>query len=263
MNFARASFMLAGFLALQGTSFSQETPQFIRMQCVKVIQGKGAEFETYLKENRKLAKVRIDQGSGTFSIVSRAVYPSGREARCDYHFVAGFNGFPPEASTAQQTEADMKKAGITLTRAQYNAKQSETSYLVEQQLWRSRGSVGNVPMGGYVRINYEKIKPGMAADWLKWELEWKDLAESAAKDIPGTSWGLYTLSMPGGSDYPVKGMTVDGFPSWEAVGKGLPAPTIWKKVHPDTDYAQHMGKLSGLSDRSSVEVFKVVDIIRK
>jgi len=263
MNFTRAGLLLAGFLALQGTSFSQETPQFIRLQCVKVVEGKGAEFAAYLAENRKLAKVRLDNSSATFSIVSQAVYPSGRASRCDYHFVAGFNGFPPEAYTPEQTEADLKKAGVAWTRAQYVAKQAESSYLVEQQIWRTRAAVGNVPKGGYVRVNYEKTKPGMAADWLKWEMEWKDLAASAAKDIPGTSWGLYTLSMPSGSEQPANGMSVDGFPNWEAVGKGLPVAAIWKKVHPDTDLTQHLAKLGGLSDRTRIEVLKVIEVIRK
>ena len=92
---------------------------------------------------------------------------------------------------------------------------------------------------------------------------WKQLAEAAAKEIPGTSWGLYTLAMPGGSGQPYNSMTVDGFPSWEAMGKGLPVQDLWKKVHPDVDYTQHMQKMTTLIDRPRIDVFVVLDVIRK
>jgi hypothetical protein len=136
--------------------------------------------------------------------------------------------------------------------------------LVSQELWRFRAGVGHVSKGSYVRINYNKVKPGMGAEYLKFETTgWQQLAEAAAKDIPGTSWGLYTLTMPGGSDQPYNSITVDGFPSWEAMGKGLPVQDLWKKAHPDVDYAQHMQKMSTLLDRPRVEVFRVVDYISK
>jgi len=243
---------------------AQEKSQYLRIQCVKITDGKLAEFDAILPENRKLAKVRVDSGRSTLSLVARAMYPAGRSATCDYHFVDVFDGFPPEAASPQQLQADFEKSGITLSQVEYRAKLLGSSYLVSQELWRYRGGIGSVSKGTYVRINYNKVKPGMGAEYLKFEnTGWKQLAEAAAKDIPGTSWGLYTLAMPGGSDQPYNSMTVDGFPSWEAMGKGLPVQDLWKKVHPDVDYTQHMQKMSTLLDRPRIEVFRVVDVIRK
>jgi hypothetical protein len=231
---------------------------------VKVADGKFTEFSAILAENRKLAKVRVDNGRAAFSVVARAVYPAGRSATCDYHFVEGYDGFPPEALSREQSQADFKKSGVSMSQEEYGAKLRGASYLVSTQLFLFRGGVGTVSKGGYVRINYNKVKPGMAAEYLKFETTgWKQLAEVAAKDIPGTSWGLYTLVMPGGSDQPYNSITVDGFPSWGAMGKGLPVRDLWKKAHPDVDYTQHMQKMSTLLDRPRVEVLRVVDTIRK
>ena len=68
-------------------AIAQEKPQYLRIQCVKVADGKFAEFDAILPENRKLAKVRVDSGRSTSSLVARAMYPAGRSAPCDYHFV--------------------------------------------------------------------------------------------------------------------------------------------------------------------------------
>lgn len=263
MSLFRGLGVLALWLACYSIAPAQEKPQYMRVQCVKVAEGKTAEFDSIIPDNRKLAKVRVDSGRETVSILARAVFPGGRSAACDYSFVDGFDGFPPEASP-EQAQADLQKAGIAMTQADYRAKLNAVGYLVRQEMWISRASIGSVPKGGYVRINYNKVKADMIADYLKWETTgWKQLAEAAAKDIPGTSWGLYTLAMPGGSEQPYNAMTVDGFPSWEAMGNGLPVRQLWTKVHPDIDFTQHMQKLSSVADRTRIEVFRLVDVTRK
>ena len=63
-----------------------EPPCFRRDCCVKGREGKGAEFAEYLR--------------------------AGKSARGGYHLVSGSIGFPPEVPSAEQTAADLKKAGI-------------------------------------------------------------------------------------------------------------------------------------------------------
>src|ERR1039457_6428173 len=76
---------------------------YSRLNCVKVRDGKGAEYAEYLRDvTGKLAKYRVDNGMyATFS-VSQAVFPAGRAAQCDYVLSYGSNGFPKEARTAEQ-----------------------------------------------------------------------------------------------------------------------------------------------------------------
>jgi hypothetical protein len=263
MSFRRSALLLIGAVSC-ALAPAQEKPQYARIQCVKVNPEKSAEFDKILPDNRKLAKVRVDSGRTAFSLAARAVYPAGRSATCDYHFVDVYNGFPPEAPSAQQLQADFKQSGITMTQEEYRSKLLGSSYLVRQELWLSRGTIGTLSKGSYVRINYNKIKPAMAAEYLKWEnTGWRQLAEAAAKEMPGTTWGLFTLALPGGSGQPYNAITVDGFPSWEAMGKGLPVRDLWKKVHPDVDYTQHMQKMNTLIDRPRIEVFRVLDTITK
>ena len=263
MNLSRGVGVLALGFVCSSVAPAQEKPQYLRVQCVKMAEGKAADFESIIPDNRKIAKVRVDSGRETFSVLARAVYPGGRSATCDYHFVDGFDGFPPEASQ-EQAQADFQKAGIAMTQPDYRAKLNAVGYLVRQEIWISRAGIGSVQKGGYVRINYNKVKQEVAADYVKWETTgWKLLAEAAVKEVPGTSWGLYTLVVPGGSEQPYNTMTVDGFPSWDAMGKGLPVRQLWTKVHPDVDFTEHMQKLSTLADRTRIEVFRVVDVIRK
>ena len=111
---------------------AQEKPQYLRVQCVKVVDGKTADFAAILPENRKLAKVRVDSGIATMSAVAVAQYPAGRSAACDYHFVETYDGFPPAPATTEQADAAFTKSGITMSRADYLTKLRGSSYLVSR-----------------------------------------------------------------------------------------------------------------------------------
>lgn len=231
---------------------------------MKVKDGKGLGYSAYLKDTvTKLAQVRVDAGINSSFIIAQAVTPAGRSARCDYHLLYGFIGFPTEPSTAEQTAADMKKAGITMTREEMIANRDELSFLVGQDIWRWETLVSLSPKGGYARLNYYKTKPGMSGDWVHMETTgWKLLAEAAAKEIPGTAWGVATLAMPGGDSLAYNGLTFDAFPSWAALGKGLPVRATWNKVHPDMEISAYLDRLTTIVDRPRVDIVKLTEVIR-
>lgn len=241
---------------------AQEPPRYSRDFCVKVRDGKAQEFAAYLRDvTVKLAKVRVEAGAIASFTIAQAVVPAGRSARCDYHIVYNYVGFPPEALGAEQTAADMKKAGISMTREAMIAKRDELSYLVGTDIWRLQERVGQSTKGAYARINYDKVRPGMAAEWLEMESNgWKQLAEVAAKEH-GTAWRTASLAMPGGADLPYNAMTIDVFPSWAALGQGIPAREIWNKVHPNRDMSAHLDRLSTIRDRSRVDVVRLIEVI--
>ncbi|HVO99211.1 MAG TPA: hypothetical protein VMT15_14145 [Bryobacteraceae bacterium] len=262
---AQVGAALALGIAWNSIASAQETPQYNSVNCVKVRDGKGAEYTAFLRDvGMKLSKARVDSGRAASVIYAQAAYPAGRQARCDYNIVTT-NGFPPEPPTAAQTDADMKTAGITMGRQEMVAKRNDLSYLVGSEIWRGRAIVGGFPkQGGYVRLNYFKTKPNMGPEWLNLETTgWKQLAENVAKDMPGTSWSLWTLTMPGGASLPYDGLTVDGFPSWEALGKGIPVRATWNKVHPEMDYAQFTDRVANTVDRPRIDVMRIVDVITK
>src|ERR1039457_5653405 len=159
-RFARYSAVPAAGIVWCSLAFSQTPAQpfFARDTCVKVKEGKAQEYAAYLQQvTVKLAKVRVDAGVIASYTIAQAVAPVGRAARCDYHIVAGYNGFPPEAPSPEQTAADMKKAGISMSREAMVAKRDDLSYLVGVDTWMFRERGGTPQKGGYARMNYDKI----------------------------------------------------------------------------------------------------------
>ena len=254
-----------GIFCCSLASSQTQGPQFYaRDTCVKVKEGKAQEYTAYLRDvTVKLVKVRVDAGAIATYTIAQAVAPVGRAARCDYHLVTGYNGFPPEAPSAEQTAADMKKAGISMSREAMVSKRDELSSLVGVDTWNYRERVGTPQKGGYARINYDKIHPGMGAEWLALESNgWKQLAEAASTEH-GTAWRVASLAMPAGASLPYNAMTVDIFPSWAALGRGLPTRALWNKVHPNTDMTAHLSRLSTIRDRPRVDTVRLIEVLTK
>jgi len=263
---ARCPSLLAlGVLCCSIATSQTPAPTFYsRDVCVKVKEGRERDFSAYLQDVPvKLAKVRLDAGRIASYTIAEAVAPAGRAARCDYHIVTGYEGFPPEAPSPEQTAADMKKVGISITREAMISKRDELSYLVGVDVWAYWARVGTPRKGGYARINYDKVHPGMGAEWVTLETTgWQQLAEAASKEY-GTSWRVATLAMPGGNSLPYNVMTVDIFPSWEAFGKGLPTRALWNKVHPDRDMSATMTRLAEVRDRPRVDTVKLIEVMTR
>jgi hypothetical protein len=260
-----SSALALGLLCSSTAAGQTQAPAlFARDVCVKVRDGKWQEYSAFLQNvTAKLAKVRVESGAYASYAIAQSVSPTGRSARCDYHLVTTYSGFPPDAAGAEQTAADMKKAGITMTREAMIAKRNELSYLVGVDTWRWRERVGRSAKGAVARINYDKIHSGMGAEWLSLESNgWKQLAEAASAEH-GTAWRTATLVMPGGEDLPYNAMTIDVFPNWAALGKGIPARPIWNKVHPNSDISAHLARLAVIRDRPRVDVVRLVEFIEK
>ncbi len=175
-----------------------------------------------------------------------------------------YPGFPPEPASPEKVAADMKKAGIASTREHMLAKRDELSYLVSTDVWRGWERIGRSEKGNYARINYFKVKPGMGLNWLRMERTgWKLLAEENAKQNPGTGWRLATLAMPGGASLAYNAMTIDIFPSWEALGKGTPTRAIWNKVQPNQDYSAYLDRVNAMAERPRTDVVKLIEVFQK
>jgi hypothetical protein len=263
--FVRFSSLLTMSVFCGSTAFGQgQQPQYSRVACVKVRDGKSADYAAYLRDVVKLQKVRVDSGAMNTYIVGQAVSPQGRSARCDYHLVSTYDGFPPEAASPEQTSADMTKAGLTMGREAMLAKRDELSYLVSMDTWRWQDRVGAPPAKGqYVRVNFNKVGAGNLGEWLHLVgTGWKPLAEASAKEL-GTGWGSAWLAMPGGSALPYNTMTVDIFPNWAAVGKGIPSRRLWNQVHPESDMASYTNRGATIADRTRIDLLKIVDVITK
>jgi hypothetical protein len=261
--------VLSGALALGvlcssiASGQTQGPALFARDICIKTKDGKSGEYRALLRDTTaKLAKVQVESGRLASFAIAEAVVPAFQSARCDFHLVWTYEGFPPEGQSAEQDATDMKNAGISMTRQEMIAKRRELAYPVGVDIWRWRERVGRSVKGAYARINYDKVH-GSGAEWLSMESNgWKQLAEAAA-DQHGTAWRVATLVMPGGADQPYNAMTIDVFPNWAALGKGIPARELWNKVHPERDISAHLSRLAEIRDRPRVEVVRLLEFIEK
>ena len=239
---------------------AQAPVPYVRDACVKVQPGKFTEYAAMLHDvGAKISQVGVDEGKVAWWLAERAVVPAGSSARCDYHSVSGYVGFPPEPPTPAETDATLKKAKINMTAAEMSARRDALSTLVSVDMWRGVAGVGGPKKGGYVRMNLFKANP--VSDWVKLENEgWKPMVEAHAKENPGIGWAAAELAMPGGSGLHYNAMTVDFFPTWAAVGQGLPLTTAWPKVHPNQTLDDYLANVGKVADRYKVELYQVVEM---
>jgi len=241
---------------------AQDQTPYVRDACVKAAPGKSAEVAAMLHDvTAKLMRVRIDAGHAAWWLALSAVVPAGAAARCDYHVVTGYVGFPPETPTPEQTTAELKKAGLNMTSGEYVAKRDSLSSLINVDLWRGVTAVGpNLETGQYARLNYYNVKPGEMAAFLKLETTgWKPFVESLKDSRVG--WHLNTLAMPAGAYLHYNALTVDTFPSWAALGQGVPTNTAWPKVHPDLPFADYISLVNNAAERYRIDVLRTVEAV--
>lgn len=256
--------LISILLGMLPAVFGQNQPMgSARVLCVKARPGKSAELRQFLTgTTAKMAKYRVENGTYSWFLISEAVAPAGREARCDFHLVYGNDG--PPAETKAVTDAEMKSAGLAMTVAQRNAKRDEVSYLVSTEYLTMRDGVGTLQKGGYVRLNYFKVKPGSLQEWTRAERNgWKQMAEVWAKEKAGTAWFLHTVGMPGGAGQAYNAVTVDGYPDWASLFVSRNQRATWMKVHPDSDYSAYMDRIGAMAERPMVATMRLLEIIRK
>lgn len=254
---------LALFLSSVTSAGAQQPAPYMYDYCLKVNPGKNAEFAAHLRDvGSKLGQAAVDSGRFLSWAAASAVSPAGESARCDYHIFIRMAGFPAEPPLMPPTEAEMKKAGLAMSARQVLDARQALVRLVSVNLWQGRASVGQVEQGNYLRLNY--YKADNVANWIELESTgWKGLVEEASKDMAGLGWGAGSLVSPGGSSQPYNASTYDVFPTWEALGKGIPARKYWSKAHPDTDISAYMTRINEAADRVMVDLIKVEHLIRK
>lgn len=264
MNRALSTLTYICLTATVATVSAQVPASYNRDTCIKARPGKQAELRAYLNEiTIKLGKYRVDSGAVTSFSILEAVVPVGRSARCDYHILHGYAGFPRESDAGARLAEEMKKAGIAGSVQEVAARREAVSELIGLDVWRLRERVGDVPKGGYVRRQLDKIHPGMLNTWLDLEKnKWKPLAEEISK-AHGTGWRTATLQMPSGAEQPYNAMTSDIFPTWDLLGKDLGLRQAWNKINPGSDFTGLLDQLSLIRDRPRVEIFRVMEFYRK
>jgi hypothetical protein len=255
-------------VALSSPLLSQQAPPttgFHTVQCIKVKPDKGVEFRKWAEGDlHKYGQGLVDSGRLSSWTLVRAVTPVGSASPCDYFVVGFYPGLPPEPLGMANLGPVLKKAGLSMTAEEWVARRDSVSSLVTTGLWQNYVSVGSMQKGDYIVVN--EMKAVDVSEWAAYEKSiWKPIAEQLDKEGLTRGWSVNVLMLPQrGSENRINGVTVDVYPSWDAVVKSMTDPEFvnrWRKIHPDMEFGTTFEHYDKLRNNLSANMFRVDDMI--
>jgi len=261
----KASIVAGILLAAGAPCLAQPPPQLhAAIYCIKALPGKGQEFERWVAdEARKVSQVSLDAKRIAGWTLSRAVAPTGEEARCGYIYAVFSEGAPAEPQNT--LEADVKKAGLRSTAQQYTARRDSLVKLVAQERYVRLAGFGVGEKGDYWAVNFMKPRPEKHGEFHQFESKtWLPLAEEAAKaGHPRKAWSAWHLLYPSGTGGAYDDVTVDTFRDWASVWKpqGF-SKEVMEKIFPGKSTETIFAPLGGLRDLIRRELYVVIDSAR-
>lgn len=262
MKVSRLLLCAAVAVALATTLVAQRPATgYHTVACLKVKPESSADFQKFLTDvSHKIAQGRADNGEITQWYLLRAVLPQGSSAECDYLFVTMFSGAPHLVSP-ENLAAAIKKAGLSISPQDYMNRRNALSTIVSVAVFQNLSFVGTPKKGDYFRVNYMKV-PNVD-DWAANEKKiWKPLAEAFQKDGLLDGWSINAQVLPGGADLPYQAVTVDVFPTWDAIFANDPKfVERFKTVHPDMELGTTFEQFEKLRTIESIKVFELEDYV--
>ncbi|MGA2168558.1 MAG: hypothetical protein ABSG62_10120 [Terracidiphilus sp.] len=263
MKFPRSLFSVAIAAAFSASLFAQQAPSgYHSVACIKVKPEKAAEFRKWYAEDvRKVQQSRADSGAIAVWYLLRSVIPAGTSAECDYLSISIYPGAPPKPLELHELGAVLKKAGLNTSAQEYVDRRNSLTELVSNNLFQNRISVGGAKKGDYFMVNYMKVVN--MGDWIAYEKKvWQPLAESLVQAGVTSGWSVNVQVLPRGSDLPFDAVTVDVYPSWDAVfAAEAHLGEHFKKAHPDMEVGTTMEQFEKLRTILSTSLFTVQDMV--
>jgi hypothetical protein len=264
MNIPRSFLSVATAAAFSAALLAQQAPSgYHQVACIKIKPGKSAEFNKWnATDGHAYQQARMDSGEITAWMEVRSVIPTGESAECDYLMVTMYPGLPPEPlSGPDKLEATLKKAGLTMSAQEFMDHRTALAELISSDLYRNEITVGTIKKGDYAIVNSMKVSD--IGDWLKLEKEvWQPLAESMVKAGVNSGWSVNELILPGGDNQPFQAVTVDVYPSWDAVfTERSHVREHFQKVHPDMEFGTTMERIDNVRTIVSRKLYTVADMV--
>jgi len=263
MKFTRALFSVAIAAAFASTLFAQQAPSgYHRVACIKIKPDKGAEYSKFSEDVlHKLYQSLADSGFITTYYQLRSVIPTGTSAQCDYLLVTMYPGAPQKTLGPDELGAVLKKAGITITDQEFVYRRNRLTDLVSWDMFQNQAFVGGSKKGDYFIVNYMKV--ANVDDWLAYEKKiWQPLAGAMVKDGVESGWSINVKVLPRGSDLAFQGVSVDVYPSWDAVfADDAKFYDRFKKVHPDMELGTTMEQFEKLRTIVSSQLYSLEDMV--
>ena len=195
-------------------------------------------------------------------IKADGVFPRGEAAECDYLVVTFFPNMPHEFGT-EQVDAAIKKAGLKFTGEDYFKHRDALVQLMSVGIFQNQAFVGGAKKGDYFEVNYMKVSDENFDDWIAFEKKvWQPFAEAMVKDGREDGWSVNVAAMPFGSDRPYQGVTVDVYPSMEALfAEDKEFANRFRKVHPDMELGTTFERIEKLRARAEVELYQLEEFV--
>ncbi|MBL8294764.1 MAG: hypothetical protein JNN08_23160 [Bryobacterales bacterium] len=236
---------------------------FQTVSCVKVERGKQREFREHVTgPMKKLAQMRMNAGTLLSWSLLRTVVPAGEEAPCDYSIIYTAQGSPYQIPGREQTEKDLKAAGVNMSVDQYYEAQYRLAKLASRIIWQNHHRVGTIEKGSHLYVNWMKVHdmPG----YVKFEREvWLPMAEAMIKSGTMKAWVFGTKVMPAGAEEPYMAFSADVFADWKAAFGPRGIREAFEKAHPGKNIQEVMGGLNKLRTLARRHLVVVEDRIAK
>lgn len=254
----------AAIAAAFSVNLLAQTPSagYHTVACIKIKPDKASEFRKWAAEDlHKYAQSRVDSGAISTWFLTRSIMPQGSSAECDYLSISIYPGAPTEPMSLEDLDAALKKAGMSISAQEFIDRRNSLTSLVSNNLFQNRAFVGTMKKGDYLRVNY--MKAPNIEDYVAFEKKvWQPFAEEMIKDGVGSGWSLNVQIMPGGTDLKFNAVTVDVFPTWEAIYK--PDAQFYdrfRKVHPDMELGTTFENYEKLRSQGSIQLYSVADMV--
>jgi hypothetical protein len=264
MQRTRFSLAAAVALAFSTTLFAQtSSPGYHSVTCYKLKPDSSAAFNKFESEEvHKIAQARVDAGELTGWFLLRAALPLGESVDCDFLIVSLYPKTPHQFAGEVLANA-IRKSGLNITPDDYIRHREAVLKLMSVAVFQNQAAVGTPKKGDYFQINYMKVADANFDDWIAYEKKvWQPMAEALVKDGKEDAWSLNVQVMPFGSDLPYQAVTVDVFPSEDAVFTEDPQfADRFHKVHPDMEFGTTMEHFDKLRTRGLVNLYSLDDIV--
>jgi hypothetical protein len=254
----------AAALAFSATLFAQpSSPGYHSVTCYKLKPDSTAAFNKFESEEvHRIAQARVDAGEITGWYLLRAALPMGESADCDIVIVS-FYPKTPHPLAGEVLAAAISKSGLKITPDDYVHHREAVVKLMSVAIFQNEAAVGTPKKGDYFQVNYMKVTDANFDDWIAYEKKvWKPMAEALVKDGKQDAWSLNVQVMPYGSDLPYQAVTVDVYPSEDAVfAEDAQFMDRFHKVHPDMEVGTTMEHFEKLRTRGLVTLYSLDDIV--
>lgn len=267
MSFPKKAILIAALLAAISASLSAQPAQTVgyhSVACFKVKPENTANFRGFVSnEWHKVAQARVDSGEITTWYLLRSVLPQGTSAACDFIIVGIFPGAPRLASS-DEINAAIQKSGMSINSQEYDNQRNAVSTLVSVSIFQNESYDGSPKVGDYFKVNYTKV-PGDIGEWVAYEKKnWLPVAQALNKNGSMRAWSLNVQVLPNGVDLPYQAVTVDVFPSMDAVfNEDNSIPSTFKALYPKTDLRTFMAGFEKLGTIRSAQLFELDDLVTK